>query len=78
MDFMQHFEQLEDSRSDINFDYHLIGIVFLTMAALLSGAKGWKNIELFGQAKLDWLRQHRPFPNGILTRHSIWTDHSKY
>jgi len=49
----------------------LIDIVFLTMAALLSGAKGWKDIELFGRAKLDWLRQYRPFPNEIPTRHSI-------
>ncbi len=71
MDFLHHFEQLEDNRRDINLEYDLIDIIFLTMAALLSGAKGWKDIELFGLAKLEWLRQYRPFPNEIPTRHSI-------
>ena len=71
MNFIHHFEQLKDSRSDINLEYDLVDIIFLTMSALLSGAKGWKDIELFGHAKLDWLRQYRPFPNAIPTRHSI-------
>jgi len=71
MDFLQHFEHLKDDRSDINREYDVIDIIFLTMAALLSGAKGWKDVELFGRAKLDWLRQYRPFPNEIPTRHSI-------
>ena len=41
------------------------------MAALLSGAKGWKVIQIFGESQLEWLRQYRPFTNGIPTRHSI-------
>ncbi len=46
-------------------------IVFLTMAAVLCGAKGWKAIQIFDEYQLDWLRQYREFPNGIPTRHSI-------
>jgi len=61
----------EDSRKDINKSYDLVDIMFLTMAAVLSGAKGWKAIKIFGDTKLDWLRQHRPFESGIPTRHSI-------
>jgi hypothetical protein len=71
MDFLHHFEQIEDSRTDINIEYDLVDIIFLTMAALLSGAKGWKDIEVFGLAKLQWLQRYRSFPNGIPTRHSI-------
>lgn len=71
MNFLHHFEQLEDSRTDINIEYDLVDIIFLTMSALLSGAKGWKDIEIFGLAKLQWLQQYRSFPNGIPTRHSI-------
>ncbi len=41
------------------------------MAAVLSGAKGWRDIAIFGEAKLDWLRQFLPFEEGIPTRHSI-------
>lgn len=71
MTLFNHLENLEDERSDINKGYDLLDIVFLTMASVLSGAKGWKDIEIFGNAKLDWLRQFRTFSNGIPTRHSI-------
>jgi predicted transposase YbfD/YdcC len=71
MSFLTHFESIEDNRTDINKDYDLLDMVFLTMSAVLSGAKGWKGIKIFGDAQLDWLRQYRQFPNGIPTRHSI-------
>lgn len=71
MTFITHLEGLEDNRKDINKSYDLVDIIFLTMAAVLSGAKGWKAIKIFGDSKLDWLRLHRPFTTGIPTRHSI-------
>jgi len=71
MSFFDYIDTLEDNRTDINKEYELADIIFLTMAAVLSGAKGWKGINLFGVAQIDWLRQHRPFTNGIPTRHSI-------
>ncbi len=46
-------------------------MVFLTMSAVLSGAKGWKAIHIFGVAQLAWLREYREFTHGIPTRHSI-------
>ena len=64
-------DELEDKRKDINKEYELLDIVFLTMAAVASGAQGWKDIHLFGKSKLSWLRQFRPFISGIPTRHSI-------
>jgi predicted transposase YbfD/YdcC len=71
MSFIAHFENLEDSRTDINKHYVLLDMVFLTMAAVLSGAKGWKAIHIFGVAQLAWLREYREFTHGIPTRHSI-------
>jgi len=71
MTFIPHLEGLEGSCKDINKSYDLVDIIFLTMAAVLSGAKGWKAIKLFGDTKLDWLRLHRAFETGIPTRHSI-------
>ena len=71
MDFLTQIDTLEDTRKDINKTYELTDIIFLTMAAVLSGATGWKGIQLFGEAKLEWLRQYRPFASGIPTRHSI-------
>ena len=71
MSLLTHLEHLEDNRKDINKDYELLDIIALTLSAVLSGAKGWKAIEIFGNSKLDWLRQYRSFANGIPTRHSI-------
>ncbi|WP_133309604.1 ISAs1 family transposase [Parashewanella spongiae] len=71
MDVMKEIEQVEDHRVEANKEYDLADIIFLTIAAVLCGATGWKAINIFGEAQLDWLRQYRPFSNGIPTRHSI-------
>jgi hypothetical protein len=71
MFLLEQIESLTDQRKDINLEYELTDIVFLTMVAVLCGAKGWKVINIFGDAQLDWLRQYRPFINGIPSRHSI-------
>jgi hypothetical protein len=52
----------------------LLDIIFLalfTLFAVLSGAKGWKAIHIFGVAQLERLREYHEFPNGIPTHHSI-------
>lgn len=71
MNFLDCLEELEDTRYDTNKTYELVDIIFLTMAAVVSGAAGWKDIERFGRLKLDWLREHRPFESGIPTCKSI-------
>ncbi|WP_156873990.1 ISAs1 family transposase, partial [Psychromonas hadalis] len=71
MSFLNEIEKIEDHRVDANKEYDLTDIVFLTMAGVLCGAKGWKAIQIFGEYQLNWLRQYREFPNGIPTRHSI-------
>jgi hypothetical protein len=40
MSFLELCENIEDSRTDINKHYDLLDIIFLTMSAVLSGAKG--------------------------------------
>jgi hypothetical protein len=37
----------------------------ISIAAVLAGADGWKDIELFGRAKEQWLRQFLTLPCGI-------------
>jgi predicted transposase YbfD/YdcC len=37
----------------------------ISIAAVLAGADGWKDIELFGRAKKQWLRQFLTLPCGI-------------
>ncbi|GGB74993.1 ISAs1 family transposase [Shewanella inventionis] len=71
MSLFQDIESIEDHRVDANKDYELADIIFLTVAAVLCGANGWKAIKIFGEAQLDWLREYRDFSHGIPTRHSI-------
>lgn len=40
-------------------------ILFLVIAAVISGADGWTSIEEFGKTKLYWLRNFLPYKNGI-------------
>ncbi len=65
--FMNEFRDLTDSRrtNKGNFTYPLNEILFLTISAVVSGMKGWSDIELFGKSKLDWLQQYFPYQNGI-------------
>jgi len=71
MTFLDHVDLIEGTRKDINKTYELTDIVFLTIAKVLSGAAGRKDIQVFGEAKLDWLRQFCPFKSGSPTRQSI-------
>ena len=65
MIFEEHFNTLEDGRTDINISHNLLDVVFLTLVAIISGAEGWKDIQLFGDAKLEWLRKYRDFESQV-------------
>jgi predicted transposase YbfD/YdcC len=40
-------------------------ILLLTLCAVICGAESWDDIELFGEAKLEFLRIFLPFENGV-------------
>jgi predicted transposase YbfD/YdcC len=63
--FIDHFSDLKDPRDDKNKKHQLMDIVFLVIAAVISGAEGWEAIETFGEEKLEWLRKYFPFANGV-------------
>ncbi len=71
MSIFKQLATIPDTRSDINKKHDLVDVIFLTFAAVLSGADGWKAIQQFGEAQLDWLQQYRVFANGIPRRHCI-------
>lgn len=43
----------------------LSDILLLTIFSVISGAEGWEDIEDFGDAHIDFLRQYGGFENGI-------------
>jgi hypothetical protein len=71
MSLFQYIKSIEDHRVDANKEYELADIIFLTIAAVLCGAKGWKAIHIFGEAQLEWLKTYGNFSHGIPTMHSI-------
>mgnify|MGYP001299259952 CR=1 FL=1 len=65
--FTKYFSQLNDPRrtSKGNYFYPLNEILFLTIAAVISGADNYTAIQAFGDSKLAWLRRFFSFTNGI-------------
>lgn len=59
------FSSLTDPRMDRCKLHKLSDIVFITIAACLSGAEDWEEIEEYGQAKQDWLKTFLALANGI-------------
>ena len=63
--FLDAFSAIEDPRSTRNQLYTVSEILLLTLCAVLCGADGWQDIEDYGKAKLDFLRQYFDYVNGI-------------
>lgn len=63
----KHFSTLEDPRrtNKGHFYFPLDEILFLVLAAVISGFGDWTSIQIFGNAKLDWLRHFFPYTHGI-------------
>ena len=57
---IEHFSEVDDPRADNR--WHLL-IEMIVIA--ICGADGWSDVELFGRAKYDWLKQFLCLPHGI-------------
>ena len=63
--FFEYFESLPDPRVDRTKRHKLSDILFITMAAVLSGCDEWNEIALYGESKQQWLRQYLELANGV-------------
>lgn len=63
--FLDIFQGLADPRSKRNRLYLMSEILLTTLCSAICGAEGWQDVEDFGNAKIDYLRQYLPFKNGI-------------
>jgi len=50
----RYFADLEDPRVERAREHKLLGIVVITVCAVICGADGWVGIQEFGEAKLNW------------------------
>ena len=61
----RHFAQVKDPRIDRTKRHPLMDIFVIAILAVICGADGWTDMELFGQTKLDWLKSFLELPHGI-------------
>lgn len=68
---LDHFKDLEDPRVEYLVNHYLLDIIGLTICAVICGADTWVEIETYGRAKEEWLRQFLALPNGIPSHDTI-------
>jgi len=69
--FIESFSDMPDPRVVGRTDHSLLDILVLTVCAVLCGADDWEAVEVFGEAKLEWLRQYIPLKNGVPSHDTI-------
>jgi predicted transposase YbfD/YdcC len=60
-----HFAGLKDPRIERTKLHQLLDIIVIAICAIICGADDWVEVELFGNAKLAWLKTFLELPNGI-------------
>ncbi len=63
--FQAYFADIEDPRVERTRRHELLDIIVIAICAVIGSADDWVDVEAWGNAKLDWLRQYLPLPNGI-------------
>jgi predicted transposase YbfD/YdcC len=64
VEWLEHFEPLDDPRQSGKVLYRLDEVLLLCLMAVLAGAESWVEIAEFGKKKLAFLRRFQPFENG--------------
>ena len=63
--FQEHFGKMTDPRVERTKLYPLEEILFVLLCGSICGAESWRDFVMFGQEKLDFLREYFPFSAGI-------------
>ena len=62
---LKHFADLHDPRAERTREHLLEEILLITIAAILSGANGWNEIEDYAHSKHVWFKSFLTLPSGI-------------
>ena len=62
---LKYFADLRDPRVERTREHLLEEILLIAIAAILSGAKGWNEIEDYARCKREWLSGFLKLPGGI-------------
>jgi predicted transposase YbfD/YdcC len=61
----KHFGELEDPRTGNAKAHIFLEILIIAICAVICGADGWSDVELFGKNKKAWLKTFLELPKGI-------------
>jgi predicted transposase YbfD/YdcC len=61
----EHFSKVSDPRKDRTKDHKLIEIIAIAICAIICGAEGWTDMEVFENSKVIWLKTFLELRNGI-------------
>ena len=61
----ESFSGIDDPRPDRGKRHDLMDIISIAICAVICGAEGWADIELFAKCKYDWLKGFLSLSNGI-------------
>ena len=62
---LQRFSSVPDPRVERMCTHPMINIVFIAFSAILCGANGWEDMELFAQSRRTWLESYLDLSSGI-------------
>ncbi len=63
--FLDSFETIKDPRAQRNQLFSISEILLVTFLAVICGAEGWQDVENYGKAKINTLRNYFDYENGI-------------
>lgn len=63
--FLDFFSDIPDPRMGGKVVHPMPELLFLSLCAMICGSESWNDIELYGHTKLEYLREHLPYDNGI-------------
>jgi predicted transposase YbfD/YdcC len=69
--FDAYFSIIYDTRQQGKVQHQLLDVLFIIVAAGISGCNEWDQIALFGLARESWLRQYIELPNGVPSVHTL-------
>ena len=59
------FETLEDPRGKQGREHDFLSIVMIAILAVIAGAEGWEDIELYAESHQAWLEELLELKNGV-------------
>jgi len=62
---LRAFAELQDPRMNRTKLHNLQDILAIAICAVICGADGWAQVEMFGHSKIKWFRTFLELPNGI-------------